>query len=144
MLCHYNSCRQPATVVANPQQLSPTRDSCRQPATVVANPRQLSPTRNSCRQPATVVANPRAKCGPFQKNNGPFQKNNGPSQIPGSKKKVIKIWEDWQESTSWWPSAKKVPNFPIFWPTYHKMLATHELQNLCFNYTSHKNNWSRT
>ena len=31
---------------------------------------------------------------------------------------------------SWWPSTKKVYSFPIFWPTYHKRLATPVLHRI--------------
>ena len=74
-------------------------------------------------QQGSPTYGPRAKCGPFQKNNGPFQ-------IPGSKKKVIKknLGKIGEKTRVDDPHQKKLPNFPIFWLTYHKSLATPAIQ----------------
>ena len=54
----------------------------------------------------------------------------------GANKSHQKNLEKWLKNTSWWPSTKKVYNFSIFCPTYHKRLATPAIQYTLYNIQS--------
>ena len=66
------------------------------------------------------VANP----WPFSKKLWPFLN----SEEQKKRSSNQKIWKKWLKNRSSWPSTKKVYNFSIFWPTYHKRLATPAIQ----------------